>query len=175
MFLTLQDLKVDQTLIPSENQGIFITNVNIPESEINNIDNVLARIVNLITTDYFNIANVQFQVCATYELRNTATGDVRQWTGSFNPRGNQSNALSQFQLFSPNFSQSVLNAISPENVYRKLRFFHVETNWVFQRLTSVIISFQSEIDLNHPTLFRRSLLLQRNGRRNRSITTFLLP
>lgn len=175
MFLTLEDLKVDQTLIPSDHQGIFVSNINIPESELGNIDNVLNRVLDLITTDYFNIDNVQFQVCATYQLRNTTTGDVRQWVGSFNPRGNQSNTLSPFQQFTPNFKQVVRNAISPENVYNKLRFYHVETNWVFRKLTSVIISVQSTMNLTHPTLYRRGLLVQRNGRRNRTVASFLLP
>jgi hypothetical protein len=175
MVLTIEDLKVDQTYITTGHSGILVTNVNIPNTELNNIDDIIARVVNLITTDYFNIANVQFQVCATYELRNTATGDVRQWTGSFNPKGNQTSTLSSFQRFGANFNQRVKRAITPENVYRKLRFFNVETNWVFQRLTSVILSFQSEMNPNHPTLFRRSLLVNQHGRKNRAIVTFLLP
>lgn len=175
MFLTTQDLKVDQTFIPSESQGILVTNINIPEGDLVNLENVLDRIRDLIVSDYFSIENIQYQICATYELRNTATGDVRQWTGSFNPRGNQSNALSQFQQFGVNFNDSVRDAIAPENIYRKLRFYHVETNWVFQKLNSIVISFQSEISLAHPTLMRRSLLVQRNGRKHRSVCSFLLP
>jgi multidrug efflux pump subunit AcrB len=175
MFLTLQDLKVDQTFIPSEDSGILVTNINVPESEFVNIDSVLERIRNLIVNDYYNVDNVQFQVCATYELRNTETGDVRKWTGSFNPRGNSSNALSAFQIFTPNFKEVVKNALKPDNVHRKLGFHHAQTNWVFQRLTSIIIAVQSEVNLTHPTLLRRSLLIQRNGRRNRTIQSFLLP
>lgn len=175
MYLTVQDLKVDQTVITSENNGIFVTNINIPESELNNLDTVLERARLLIINDYTNIENIQFQVCATYELRNTQTGDLRHWSGSFNPRGNQSNALSQFQRFGPNFKTIVKDASSPDNVLRKLRFHHAQTNWVFSRLTSIIISVQSEINLTHPTLIRRSLLFQRHGRRQRTISSFLLP
>lgn len=173
MFLTLQDLKVDQTFLPHQQSGIFVTNINIPSSDLDNIESVLDRIVNLIVSDYINIAHVQYQVCATYELRNTKTGDVRQWTGSFNPRGNQQNTLSQFERFGPNFHTLVHRAIAPDNIFNRLRFYHVETNWVFQRLTSIVISVQSEINFSHPTLIRRGLLANNHGRR--TICSFLLP
>lgn len=176
MFLTIQDLKVDQTVIPSDNNGIFVTNINIPESEFDNLDNVLERTRQLIVTDYSNVPRVQYQVCATYLLRNTQTGDQRQWTGSFNPRGNQSNTLSQFTLFNNNFVDNVRNSCLPENVLGKLRFYHVQTNWVFQKLTSVIIAVQALVSLTHPTLLRRSLLVaaRRHGR-HRAIRSFHLP
>lgn len=175
MFLTVQDLKVDQTVIPSEDRGIFVTNINIPESEFENLDNVLERVEQFILNDYVNIDRIHFQVCATYELRNTQTGDERQWCGSFNPRGNQSNTLSQFQLFDPNFQTIVKNASSPENVNRRLKFYHVQTNWVFHKLTSIIISIQAEVNYTHPTILRRNLLTIRNGHRNRTIQSFHLP
>lgn len=175
MFLTIQDLKVDQTFIPSENQGIFVTNVNIPEHELVNIDSVLDRVINLITSDYYNIDNIQYQVCATYQLRNTSTGDIRQWTGSFNPRGNQANTLAPFTRFTQRFKQEVTRAVEHDNIFAKLRFYHVETNWVFHKLTSIIVSFQSVMNLAHPTLMRRGLLMQRHGRRHRTIESFFLP
>lgn len=173
MFLTLQDLKVDQTVIPSENSGIFITNINIPESEFGNINTIIERIRQLIVTDYVNIHPILFQVCATYQLRNTETNDIRQWTGSFNPRGNQANTLSPFQRFTPQFTAIVNNAISEDNVLRKLRFYHTATNWVFDKLTSFIICVQSEVQLNHPTLLLKGLRVTQNGKR--TIHSFLLP
>lgn len=176
MLLTIQDLKVDQTYLRFENSGILVTNINIPESEFEQLDTVLNRAQHLITTDYVNIPNVQFQVCATYELRNTKTGDVRQWTGSFNPRGNQSSTLTDFQTYLPhNFKDIVIESASPDNVFRKLRFYLVATNWVFQRLTSIIVSVQCVMPETHPTILRRSLLACHNARRSRSICTFLLP
>jgi hypothetical protein len=129
----------------------------------------------LILTDYTATENIQYQVCATYLLRNSETGDLRQWTGSFNPRGNQTNTLSPFQQFTPHFIRDVKNACMEENVQRRLRLYHVQTNWVFERLTSKIISVQSAVSLTHPTLFRRSLLARRHGNRSRTIQTFLLP
>lgn len=176
MYLTVQDLKVDQTLLPlNDNSGIFVTNINIPEQDLNtNLDNVIERARQLIVDDYINIFNIQFQVCATYELRNTETGDQRQWTGSFNPRGNQLNSLCPFSTFNQNFATIVKNSCSPQNVYNKLRFYHVQTNWVFHKLTSAIIAVQSVVNLTHPTLLRKSLLARRHGKR-RAIYSFLLP
>lgn len=175
MLLTIQDLKVDQTVLSSDDRSILVTNINIPEHELVNLDNILDRVRTLVSTDYINTPNIQYQVCATYELRNTATGDIRQWTGSFNPSGNQANTLNQFEYFAPNFKQVVLNACSQNNIYQKLRFYHVQTNWVFHRLTSVIIAVQAVVPHNHPTLLKRSLLLRRNGNNLRAIQSFLLP
>lgn len=172
MFLTIQDLKVDQTYLSSESSGILVSNINIPESEFNNLDSVLERARQLISTDYINVANIQFQVCATYLLKNSETGEQRQWSGSFNPRGNQLNSLSPFQTFAPNFKTIVKNACSTDNVYRRLRFYHVQTNWVFEKLTSIIISVQAVVSTSHSTLIRRNLISRRYGR---SIQTFLLP
>jgi hypothetical protein len=176
MILGLQDLKVDQTVLQShDNSGILVTNINIPSGELENIHHILHRVRQLIVSDYNNINNIQYQVCATYELRNTLTGDTRQWTGSFNPRGNEFNTLAGFRIFDHTFEATVIQASSTDNVLRRLRFYHIQTNWVFHRLTSIIISVQSVINLTHPTLLRRGLLARRHGRTSRSISTFLLP
>lgn len=174
MFLTIQDLKVDQTVLASDNSGILVSNINIPEREFVNLEAVIARVNAFIISEYGSLGVIHFQVCATYELKHIETGDIRQWTGSFNPRGNQYNTLCQFQEFSPRFSAIVRQSCSDENVYRRLRFYHVQTNWVFHRLTSFIISVQSRVPLNHP-----SLLQHQHGRgrrqRGRSHRSFYLP
>jgi hypothetical protein len=176
MYLTIHDLKVDQTVLPmNDNSGIFVTNINIPEQNLNtNLDNVIQRARDLIVNDYIGTYNIQFQVCATYELRNTENGDERQWTGSFNPKGNQLNSLCPFNTFNQNFETIVKDSCSPENVYNKLRFYHAQTNWVFHKLTSAIISVQSVVNQTHPTILRKSLLARRHGSR-RAIYSFLLP
>lgn len=174
MFLTLQDLKVDQTVLASENAGILVSNINIPESEFNNLDAVIERTKNYILQTYTNIQQTQYQVCATYELKHIETGDIRQWTGSFNPRGNQYNTLCQFQLFTPQYSERVRQACSEQNVYRRLRFYHVQTSWVFHKLTSFIISVQSPVSLLDPAIALQygGIHRRRRGRMHRS---FYLP
>ena len=175
MFLTIQDLKVDQTVLASDERSVLVTNINIPQHELVNLDNILDRVTTLISTSYINVQNVMFQVCATYELRNSTTGDIRQWTGSFNPSGNQANTLNQFEYFSPNFKQVVTNACSEGNIYRKLRFYHVQTNWVFNRITSVIIAVQAVVQNNHPTLIENKFLSKDGRGRRRANQSFLLP
>jgi hypothetical protein len=176
MVFTIHDLKVDQTVIPSEDRGIFVTNINIPQSELSNIDDILERSRQLILANYIHVGNIQYQVCATYQLRNTVTGDQRQWSGSFNPRGNQINTLSPFMTFNNNsFKTIVKDACSDDNIYAKLRFYNVTTNWVFDRITSVIIAVQSVVNLTHPVVLQRGLLATRHGRRTRTVQSFLLP
>jgi hypothetical protein len=172
MFLTIQDLKVDQTYITSESTGILISNINIPVSEFGNLDNILNRVKNLISQDYSGVENKQFQVCATYLLRNTKTGELRQWSGSFNPKGNQYNSLCQFQTYNSQFKTIVKNACSTENIFRKLRYYHIQTDWVFDSLTSIIISVQAVVDALFQTLIKRNLIGHRHGRK---IQTFYLP
>lgn len=174
MFLTLQDLKVDQTVLASDHSGILVSNINIPESEFTNLEAVIERTKTFIISEYGSLSVIHFQVCATYELKHIESGDIRQWTGSFNPRGNQYNTLCQFQEFTPDFNRIVRQSCSTENVYRRLRFYHVQTNWVFHKLTSFIISVQSRVPLNHP-----SIAQQQHGRnrrqRMRAHRSFYLP
>jgi hypothetical protein len=169
-------LKVDQTLLQHDNRYLLVSNINIPESNFSQIDQILNRAQNFLALDYDDLLNIYYQVCATYDLRNTATGEIRHWNGSFNPKGNTHNSLCDFQQYvAGTFKARVTRACARDNVYGRLRFFHVETAWVFDKLTSVIISVQARIDPLHPTLDRRQLLNHRNGRVSRVHITFLLP
>lgn len=173
MSLNNQLLKVDQTCLPSEHYGILVSNINIPESEFENLDSVIERARQFIILDYSEVPNVQYRVCATYTLRNAETGDLRIWTGSFNPRNNETNALSDYQTFAPNFNTVVKNASAYENIFSNLTIRHSPTNWVFVKLNSIIISVQAKVSMSHHTILRRNLLGR--GRRSRSIRSFLLP
>lgn len=176
MPLDYTHLKVDQTVLYFEDNYLLVSNINIPEPDFAQLDNVLDRVQHFISEDYNNLDNIYYQVCATYDLRNTATGELRHWNGSFNPRGNRQNVLRNFQQYVVLlFKNQVIQACLPENIYNCLRFYHVETSWVFHQLTSAIISVQSEIDALHPTIERRNLLNVRNGRFRRVHLTFLLP
>lgn len=167
-------LKVDQTLLHFGNNYLLISNINIPFAEFHQLDAILDRIQLFIQTDYVGlIANIQYQVCATYELQNIHTGEVRLWTGSFNPRGNLLNVLSPFRQYqATTFKTIVTQACSPNNVYNRLRFYHTTTEWVFSRLTSAIVSVQAQIPPLHSTIERRNLLGGRHGRHTRVHLTF---
>lgn len=179
MPLDYTHLKVDQTLLHYGNQYLLVSNINIPASQLNDqeLGPILQRAQNFIQEDYAGLENnnIYYQVCASYDLRNTATGEIRHWSGSFNPRGNRLNILRDFQNFHPaNFQEHVTRACDPNNVYNKLRFFHTQTVWVFDRITSAIISIQARVGPLHPTVERRGLLAVRNGHHHRIHITFLL-
>lgn len=170
-------LKVDQTLLRFNESYLLVSNINIPVTEFHQLDAVLDRAQQFIAEDYQEAQenNIQYQVCATYELENTLTGETRQWSGSFNPKGNRYNSLSHFVQYQPwNFKRVVTHACSPNNVYSKLRFFHTQTAWVFRQLKSAIISLQARVGPLNGTIERRGLLQRRNGGHSRVHLTFLL-
>lgn len=172
-------LKVDQTLLHYGGRFILISNINVPVDLLatEHIAGVLERARQFILRDYrgINHEDIHYQVCATYDLRNTATGEVRHWTGSFNPKGNRLNILCDFQTFiSGTFVVEVTRACHPNNIFNKLRFFHTQTVWVFDRLTSAIISVQARVNALHPTIEARGLLDSRNGHHRRVHITTLL-
>lgn len=177
MPLNAHQLKVNQTALPFNKHFLLVSNINIPEHYLrNDFEGVLARAHHFIVEDYTNIQNIQFQVCATYTLVNRVSGETRTWTGSFNPRGNQFNSLNQFQLFGAHFSQTVREACSDENIYQKLKIFHVDTNWVFEKLTSIYITVQGIAPLHHPTILKRSLAsCKKHGKTRRINADFYLP
>lgn len=177
MPLDVHQLKVNQTALPIANNFLLVSNINIPEEYIHeDFEAILTRTHRFIVEDYTNIPNVQFQVCATYQLVNRVTGATRTWTGSFNPRGNILNSLNQFQPFGGNFSQLVGQACSQDNIYQHLKIFHVDTNWVFDRLSSIYITVQGIAPLHHPTIQRKSLATcKKHGKTRRSAVEFYLP
>lgn len=176
MPLDYTHLKVDQTILHSNNQLLLVSNINIPENNFGELNQILDRVRQFIGTEYDNIEDIYYQVNATYDLRNTATGEIRHWSGSFNPRGNRHNILCDFQSYVlGTFNQQVIRACDPQNVYNKLRFFHAQTAWVFDKLTSAVISIQAHVDPEHPTVEHRDLCNVKRGRSKRVHLTFHLP
>ena len=172
-------LKVDQTLLHYGGRFLLITNINIPADYLTDqhLAGVLARTRRLILHDYrgINHQDIHYQVCASYDLRNSETGELRHWSGSFNPKGNRLNILCDFQTFvEDTFETEVARACHPNNVYNKLRFFHTQTTWVFDSLSSAIVCVQARISPNHPTVENKGLLDTRNGHHRRVHITSLL-
>lgn len=175
MPLDYTQLKVDQTLLQSNERLLLVSNVNIPESEFGQLDAVLTRLQHFVSVDYQHLDSIYYQINATYDLRNSATGEIRHWSGSFNPRGNRLNILCDFQPYVyGTFKEQVTRACDPQNIYNKLRFFHAQTAWVFDKLTSAIVSVQAYINPVHSTIERRQLLAN-HGRRSRVHLAFHLP
>lgn len=176
MHWTAHDLKVDQTVFSSEESVIFVTNINIPVNYLeNNPIDVIQRVYNFINIDYANVPVVQYQVTATYELRNTVDNSIRQWTGSFSPRNNAYGSLTPFEYFNASFVQRVQAASDFNFIREKLTFANVTTNYVFERVTSIVINVQAAVNANFGTLLQRNLIFTRNGRHYRNHHTIALP
>lgn len=175
MHLSVHDLKVDQTVLASDDSYIFISNINIPAVYLNHSEAILTRAYNFIRTDYHTCPVVQYQVTATYELRNTTDNSIRQWTGSFSPRNNLSGALTPFEYFDESFVEKIAVASDVNNIVQKLKFTNTATNYVFERLTSIIINVQASVKGTFATLAKRNLAYNRHGRHFRNHNTIHLP
>lgn len=174
MHWTVHDLKVDQTVLSSDNSVIFVTNINIPVANLEE-QQVIDRAYNFIQSEYAHVPSVQYQVTATYELRNTLDNSVRQWSGSFSPRNNLHGSLTPFEYFDQTFIPRVQAACDLNYVRQKLTLRNVNTNYVFERLTSIVINVQAAVPANFERLIQRNLFFVRNGRHYRNQITFALP
>lgn len=176
MSLAVHHLKVDQTVLTSDETRIFISNINIPISYFEQIDSVVQRAYVFLQQEYDSCPVVQYQVTATYELRNTVDNSIRQWSGSFNPRNNIQGSLTPFEYFDASFIPKVTATTDPAFFLQQLRVKNISTNFVFERLTSIIINVQAAVPKHFPTLVRRNLLYNgTNYRHYRNHITFYLP
>ena len=174
MVWTLQDLKVDQTALSLNNVTIFVTNINIPNRYLDNVRPILEQVYNFINREYANLNEIQYQLTATYLLKNTETQEIRQWAGSFMPRQNNLSSIDSFHYYGPNFVNRVERLCDRASIGAKLLLHNVDTKWEFESLTSVVINFQASVPEDFLSLSQRNLRLTRYGRR-RNHTTFLLP
>lgn len=177
MVLNINDLKVDQTAIPVDDDFILISNFNIPDRFLGNLleDDIPRRIRNLILEDYRGVGNVQYQVTATYQLSHEVSGATRQWSGSFMPGGNQHNALSDFQRFGPDFEAEIIRLSDRRTATERLRFHNVDTHWKLDSITSIIVNVQASVRSTHPTLARRNIRYRHGHRHYRNHVAFPLP
>lgn len=175
MLSTVHDLKVDQTVLTSDEIFIFISNINIPVGHFNQLESIIQRVYNFIDGEYHSCPVVQYQVTSTYELRNIVDDSIRQWTGSFSPRNNLPGSITQFEYFDASFVERLTVATDLNSIVQKLKFTNANTNYVFERLTSIIVNVQAAVSGTFPTLVRRNLVYTRNVRHFRNHITIPLP
>ena len=138
-------------------QRVLVYNFNVPIAKLEELD-TFEFVRQALETDF--PANAQgivvapyFQLSAVYVLVNTVTNEERIWCGSFHPRARDLAQLTVFRPFEPvTFSQYALTHSNPERVYNKLSTFvnGKDSVWKFDRLISVVISFQTTLHLSHP-------------------------
>lgn len=144
----------------------FIFNFNIPVAVRDSLPLYrvcLARIRNFIVSHFYprpeNCHSCRFQVTATYILKREDIDDVtRIWTGSFNNSENEATILSGdiWQEFNAEtFITFVETCTTPQRVLDVLDWDEIDTKWKFDRLLSIIVSFQVVVRLSN-TRFHRS-------------------
>jgi hypothetical protein len=172
------DLKVDVIALPQRTGKDFIVvyNINIPVATVHDEElrrQALERAQRLLSADLAP-SRMYYQLTGSYILRNTHTGDTKLFTGSFCPQGNCPSIIQGFQPFNAEtFVQNSFAAL--DNAEEKLRSWRgLDTNFVFDRLVSVIVNVNAPVTQKHPILEKRQLL-RSHGRYSRRHRTFKLP
>jgi hypothetical protein len=149
----------------SENKSerLVLYNVNVPVHLISN-DSVYNVIRDTVVRDFDNNSGIYFQLSAVYTLVNRDTGDLRTWTGSFNPRNRQPSQLSTHRRFEADtFIDFARANSSVEVALQKLTANYATAGqtsvWTLQDLKAIIFSFQCKVRASH-RLFQHRPQLQ---------------
>lgn len=151
------------------NQRIVVYNINVPFARLRDLA-TFEQVRQVLETDFPAQANgvvvsPYFQLSAVYVLVNTTTNEERIWTGSFHPRAREAAQLTAFRPFDPaSFAQYALTNSEPDRVANKLSTFvnGQDSVWRFNRLNSVVVSFQATLHLSHPLFERHDRFRQQN-------------
>ena len=131
----------------------MLYNVNVPVHLISN-ESVYNVIRDTIVRDFDNNSGIYFQLSAVYTLVNRDTGDLRTWTGSFNPRNRQPSQLSTHRRFEADtFIDFARANSSVEVALQKLTANYATAGqtsvWTLQDLKAIIFSFQCKVRASH--------------------------
>jgi len=158
-----QDFKLDATSVKLGGEILVLYNVNLPELLVDNEadrERALEIVKNLVQTD-FEGNRVDYQITASYMLKNAVTGQTKLWRGSFFTSENSPAEITQFKQFNPStFVQTALGETSGENVRERLRWFGNNSVWAFESLESAIVNIQTVLPSSHPVFRRRGLKKQ---------------
>jgi hypothetical protein len=146
----------------NKTERLVLYNVNVPVHLISN-DNVYNVIRDTIVRDFRNDPGIYFQLSAVYTLVNRDTGDLRTWTGSFNPRNRQPSQLSTHRRFEADtFIEFARANSSIEVVLQKLTANYATAGqtsvWSLQDLKAIIFSFQCKVRASHRLFLHRPQL-----------------
>lgn len=173
--------KVDITKIAIErtNTCLALLNFNVPVDHPN-FDGCLADIQSFLERHFpqNHEYHLTYQVTASYYLRRPDTGEERVWTGSFVAGSEQNCSLSgrNFLVYQrDSFIRVVRRSLLPENVEDSLSWRDVDTHWQFSHLSSIIISFQTRLNVGHVFFARYENLPDHRGRRERTHYTLVNP
>ena len=143
----------------TQSERLVLYNINLPVHLISN-ENVYNVIRDTIVRDFDNNSGIYFQISAVYTLVNRDTGDLRTWTGSFNPRNPQPNQLTTHRRFEPDtFIDFAPANSSIEVVLQRLTANHVADEKTWLLLNSIVFYFQCKLRASH-RLFQHRPRLQ---------------
>ena len=149
--------------LKATNYYLYLINFDIPVdiARSTRYTEELNKIRNFIHVNFMpqpeNCVYCTFQVTATYILRKPDLSE-RQWTGSFFSSADNKTVLSGkgFRHFIyNNFTNFVKNCTTEENVVTTLDWQDIDTQYSFDQLTSIIISFQVSVK-DSDTRFHRA-------------------
>ena len=151
------------------NQRVVVYNFNIPLNRLSDLA-TFEFVRQELETDFPGeadgvVVSPYFQLSAVYVLVNTTTNEERIWCGSFHPRARNLAQLTAFRPFDPAFFPLyALENSQPERVANRLSTFvnGQDSVWRFDRLISVVVSFQTTLDLSH-SLFNRHARFRQHG------------
>ena len=142
----------------NKTERLVLYNVNVPVHLISN-DNVYNVIRDTIVRDFRNDPGIYFQLSAVYTLVNRDTGDLRTWTGSFNPRNRQPSQLTTHRRFEPDMFIDFARANSSiEVVLQRLTANHVADEKTWLLLNSIVFYFQCKLRASHRLFLHRPQL-----------------
>ena len=151
----------------ARHQRVVVYNFNVPVQRLQDLA-TFEFVRQVLETDFPATAPgilvpPYFQLSAVYVLINTVTNEERIWCGSFHPRARDLAQLTVFRPFEPaSFAQYALTHSDPNRVYNKLSTFvnGKDSVWKFDRLVSVVISFQTTLNVTHPLFARQPNFIQ---------------
>ena len=140
---------------PYENSSerLVSYNINLPVNLLTK-ENVFSVIRYTIVHDFNHNSDVYFQISAVYTLVNRKTGDIRTWSGSFNPRNRKPSQLTTHQRFQADpFIEFAQQHSSLERARETLTANYTgagkDSVWTSQDLKSIIFSFQCKWPASH--------------------------
>ena len=138
----LEQLKVDCTAF-NLRKDIYLVqyNVNLPRPIVLNLDerqNALERVRALLILEFGSLP-IEFQITGTYVLKNSETGEERNWHGSFYTGLNNPSVVSDFQLFDRRtFVNTVFQSLNTAEA--KFIDHGRGSKWKFEYLHSIILN-----------------------------------
>jgi len=147
----------------NKTERLVLYNVILPVHLISN-ENMYNVIRDTIVYDFDNNSGIYFDLSAVYTLVNLDTGDLRTWTGRFNPRNRQPSQLSTHRRFEADTFIDFAGANSSvEEALQKLTANYSTAGqtsvWTLQDLKAIIFSFQCKVRASH-RLFQHRPQLQ---------------